>query len=178
MAVRPRLRPLLRGPLLVALHRHLLVVGVPLLSVVLLAASGVRAESAPPAGHSTTPTLGQAIQPSNADQLALSEHLRRVGAVFYGAWWCPACFKQKNLFGQQAGNGLPYVECDKTEAGRERCRAADIKAYPTWELNGRRVEGVQTLEELKAWSGFNQGGTSGATVQPGPGGTGTAGAPR
>lgn len=162
MAFRPRLRPLPRGPLPVALSRPLLsfVVGVPLLSAVLLGAAGVRAGSAPPAGHSTTPTLGQAIQPSNAEQLALGEHLRRVGALFYGAWWCPACFKQKNLFGQEAGNRLPYVECDKSEAGRDRCRAADIKAYPTWELNGRRVEGVQTLEELKVWSGFTPGGSA------------------
>jgi len=185
MAVRPRLL-LLRGPFNAALRRHfnaalrrpLVGVGVPLLSAILLSAAGVRAQSAPPAGHSTTPTLGQAIKPSNANQLALSEHLRRVGAVFYGAWWCPACFKQKNLFGQEAGNRLPYVECDKSEAGRERCRAADIKAYPTWELNGRRVEGVQTLEELKAWSGYKPGGTPGAAIPPGPGSSGTAGTSR
>ena len=178
MAVRPRLLLLLRGPFHAALRRPLVGVGVPLLSAILLGAAGVRAESAPPAGHSTTPTLGQAIKPSNANQLALSEHLRRVGAVFYGAWWCPACFKQKNLFGQEAGNRLPYVECDKTEAGRQRCRAADIKAYPTWELNGRRVEGVQTLEELKAWSGYNPRGSSGAAIPPGPSSSGTAGAIR
>ena len=62
--------------------RKLMIAAATLLVVVLLAAAGVKAESAPPAGHSTTPTLGQAIEPSNADQLALGEHLRRVGAVF------------------------------------------------------------------------------------------------
>lgn len=113
------------------------------------------------AGGSTTPTLGEALSPSNGDQLALTEHLRRIGALFYGAWWCPACFRQKSLFGQQAGDRLPYVECDKTSEGRERCQAAGIKAYPTWVLGSRRVEGVQTLEELKHWSGFGQGPGSG-----------------
>ncbi len=108
------------------------------------------------AGGSTTPTLGEALAPSNGDQLALTEHLRRIGALFYGAWWCPACFRQKSLFGQQAGDRLPYVECDKTSEGRERCQAAGIKAYPTWVLGGTRVEGVQTIEELKRWSGFNR----------------------
>ena len=162
MAVRPRLLLLLRGPFHAALRRPLVGVGVPLLSAVLLAAAGVRAESAPPVGHSTTPTLGQAIQPSNANQLALSEHLRRVGAVFYGAWWCPACFKQKNLFGQEAGNRLPYVECDKTKEGRERCQEAGIKAYPTWVLGSKRVEGVQTIEELKRWSGYAKAPAVGA----------------
>lgn len=104
----------------------------------------------------STATLGEAIAPSNAEQKALSNHLRAKGALFYGAWWCPACFKQKNLFGQEAGNALPYVECEKTDAGRERCAAAGIRAYPTWELNGMRREGVQTLEELKTWSDYSQ----------------------
>jgi len=107
-------------------------------------------------GGSTTPTLGEALAPSDSVQLELTEHLRRIGALFYGAWWCPACFRQKSLFGQQAGDRLPYVECDKTSEGRERCQAAGIKAYPTWVLGSRRVEGVQTLEELKRWSGFGQ----------------------
>jgi hypothetical protein len=113
------------------------------------------------AGSSSTPTLGEALAPSDSAQLELTEHLRRVGALFYGAWWCPACFRQKSLFGQQAGNQLPYVECDKTKQGRERCQEADIKAYPTWVLGSKRVEGVQTIEELKRWSGFSQTPASG-----------------
>jgi hypothetical protein len=108
------------------------------------------------AGGSTTPTLGEALAPSSTDQMKLTDHLRQIGALFYGAWWCPACFRQKSLFGQQAGDRLPYVECDKTSEGRERCQAAGIKAYPTWVLGSRRVEGVQTLEELKQWSGFSR----------------------
>lgn len=105
---------------------------------------------------SSTPTLGAALQPSSADQLALVEHLRRSGVVFYGAWWCPACFKQKNLFGQEAGNLLPYVECEKTEEQRERCGKAGIGAYPTWVMGSQKLEGVQTLERLAQWSGFGR----------------------
>ena len=109
---------------------------------------------------STTPTLGKALGPSSSDQLQLTEHLRRIGVIFYGAWWCPACFRQKSLFGQQAGERLPYVECDKTDAGRELCRDAGIKAYPTWVLGDQRIEGVQSIEELKRWSGFPASPTS------------------
>ena len=105
-------------------------------------------------GATTTPTLGPALQASSADQLALVEHLRLEGAIYYGAWWCPACFKQKNLFGQQAGNQLPYVECEKTDEQRERCGKAGIAAYPTWVMGSQRLEGVQTLEDLRRWSGF------------------------
>ena len=57
----------------------------------------------------------------------------------------------------EAGQRLPYVECDKDDAGRQRCAAASIRAFPTWDLNGERREGVQSLEELKLWSGFSSG---------------------
>ena len=108
---------------------------------------------------STTPSLGEALKASTPEQKALSAHLRAKGAIFYGAWWCPACFQQKNLFGKEAGNSLPYVECDKTDDGRARCTAAKIRAFPTWELAGKeRREGVQTIEELKVWSGYQSGG--------------------
>ena len=107
-------------------------------------------------GRSTTPTLGAAMQASTAEQLALVDHLRRQGALFYGAWWCPACFKQKNLFGQQAGNQLPYVECEKTDDQRKRCEKVGIGAYPTWVMGSQRLEGVQTLEKLGQWSGFKK----------------------
>jgi hypothetical protein len=108
---------------------------------------------------SSTSTLGEALAPSTAEQQSLSAHLRAKGAVFYGAWWCPACFQQKNLFGKEAGNSLPYVECDKTDDGRAVCMAAKVRAFPTWELAGKeRREGVQTIEELKVWSGYQSGG--------------------
>ena len=100
------------------------------------------------AAPSTTPTLGQAINPSNGAQLALVRRLRERGALYYGAWWCPACFRQKNLFGQEAGNQLPYVECEKTDADRQRCNRVGIKAYPTWVLGDRRVEGILSLDAL------------------------------
>jgi hypothetical protein len=116
--------------------------------------AGASASWAGDPSPSGTASMGEALQSSTAEQKALSEHLRRRGALFYGAWWCPACFKQKYLFGKEAVTRLPYVECDKSEAGRERCKAAGIRAFPTWVMGTSRVEGVQTIEELKAWSGF------------------------
>jgi glutaredoxin len=155
-------------------RRFALVLGLPLSAGLVVAlnllsaGSGIAAsaETAPPPGHTTSPNLGEPLQPSSAEQLALSEHLKRKGVIFYGAWWCPACFKQKNLFGKEAGARLPYVECDKTEGGRERCEKAGIRAYPTWVLGEERVEGVQTLEELRRWSGFPTGGTAGSPRLP------------
>ncbi len=134
--------------------RSLLLLGLSTLALGLVATASSAAGSA--SSGSSSPHVGERLKASNAEQKALSEHLRRRGAVFYGAWWCPACFQQKNLFGKEAGNRLPYVECDKTDAGRAICQAANIRAYPTWDLPGKpRLEGVQSLDELKSWSGYN-----------------------
>jgi hypothetical protein len=94
---------------------------------------------------------------STSELRALVEHLRRQGAVFYGAWWCPHCTHQKDLFGQAAAQRLPYVECDKDEPGRQRCAAAAVRVFPTWDLKGERREGLLTIEELRIWSGFAAG---------------------
>ncbi|MEB3173436.1 MAG: hypothetical protein VKL97_06180 [Cyanobacteriota bacterium] len=97
------------------------------------------------------------LPPSNPEQLALSNHLQQVGAVFYGAWWCPACTRQKELFGKEGASRLPYVECDRVASDREVCIAAQVKAFPTWELKGKqRLVGVQSLQELKSWSGYGR----------------------
>lgn len=111
------------------------------------AAAGLLASGSVPDGAAPT-------RPSTPQERAVSDHLRRRGALFYGAWWCPACLAQKRLFGKEAAARLPYVECDKTDAGRQRCRKAKVQSIPTWDLDGRRLEGVQSVETLKRWSGF------------------------
>lgn len=111
--------------------------------------------SRPATAVAAAPTKGlEAVSPSTPYQIALAEHLRLKGAIFYGAWWCPHCFHQKNLFGTEGARILPYIECDKEDQGRQKCVAAKVRAYPTWVLGGERREGMLTLAELSAWSGF------------------------
>jgi uncharacterized membrane protein len=95
--------------------------------------------------------------PENAELKALAEHLDASGAKYYGAFWCPNCQDQKRLFGRSADR-LPYVEC--TPNGRAgmvafECVAADIAAYPTWIINGRRFQQVLSIEELARYSRFD-----------------------
>ena len=103
-------------------------------------------------------TIGEPLRDSSEQALQLVDHLRSIGARFFGAWTCPACFRQMNLFGKQAGAEVPYVECRKPEtlpAQAEACREAGIRAYPTWVLSdGQRREGVQSLEALSTWTGL------------------------
>jgi len=127
-------------------------------TVLLLGTVATASAGGSPAGRGQPDeTTAAPLPPSSPEQLALSRHLKAIGALFYGAWWCPACSRQKALFGEQGAAQLPYVECDKVPAERERCQAAAIQAFPTWELKGKeRLVGVQSVEELKRWSGYGR----------------------
>ena len=56
---------------------------------------------------------------------------------------CHACETQKNLFGENY-NLLNVVDCFYE---REKCEG--IEATPTWIINGKKIKGVQSVEELK-----------------------------
>lgn len=93
---------------------------------------------------------------SGSAEIALAQSLKDTGAIFYGAWWCPHCHDQKQLFGKEATQIIPYVECS-TPDGKEQtseCREAQITGYPTWEIKGQRLSGTQTLEQLAQLSGY------------------------
>ncbi|ABB34279.1 hypothetical protein [Synechococcus sp. CC9605] len=103
-----------------------------LLASVLVAAGG--AIGGPPVlAAPWTSTIGEPLRDSSPQALELTQHLMAIGAEFYGAWTCPACFKQMNLFGKQAGADLTYVECRKPEQlpdQADACIAAEIRATP------------------------------------------------
>ncbi|AFY67524.1 vitamin K epoxide reductase family protein [Geitlerinema sp. PCC 7407] len=105
----------------------------------------VEAGAPPPA----TTTSGPA-------EIALAEHLTQIGAKEYGAYWCPHCFDQKQLFGAEASKKLNYVECDPEGQNSQTsaCQAAGIQGYPTWEIKGELYSGTQSLETLAEISGY------------------------
>lgn len=87
----------------------------------------------------------------------LAEHLSESGAQFYGAYWCPHCQEQKEMFAASAGR-LPYVEC--TPDGRNKPRAEacidqQITSYPTWIIRGQRYPRVMTPDVLARHSGYS-----------------------
>jgi len=112
------------------------------------------------AGNNATPD-GQSGPPivsvsSNAE-VALAEHLTRQGARMFGAYWCPHCHDQKELFGRQAFSKINYVECapDGANAQPDVCRSIpEIQGYPTWEVNGQFYSGRQSLQKLAEVSGY------------------------
>jgi glutaredoxin len=89
-------------------------------------------------------------------ELALAQHLSSIGARMYGAYWCPYCSRQEDLFGS-AFSEIEYVECDPRgeNAQPQLCRSAGIQGYPTWEINGQFYAGMRSLEELANLSGYS-----------------------
>lgn len=93
---------------------------------------------------------------STSAEIGLAKHLTSVGAKMYGAWWCPHCHSQKQLFGKQAFSKIKYIECDNRgkKPQQKLCIDANIKGFPTWEINGELYPGVRELEELAELSKY------------------------
>ncbi len=88
-------------------------------------------------------------QPASSAYVDFAKCLAEKQVTMYGAVWCPACQKQKKLFGD-AFKYVPNVECPDDP---QRCIAQGIEAYPTWEFpSGEKLIGVQTFETLSAKS--------------------------
>lgn len=86
---------------------------------------------------------------------AFSQCLADSGVKYYGAFWCPNCQNQTKMFGDSK-DLVPYIECDQNgkDSQYALCNQENITKYPTWKFPDGRIEtGVQTLEDLSAWSG-------------------------
>lgn len=93
---------------------------------------------------------------SGTAEIELARHLSKTGAKMYGAYYCSHCYDQKQLFGKEASKDIPYLECvpGGRNAKPEQCQSAGITGFPTWEINGKKYAGTQSLEELARLSGY------------------------
>jgi len=100
---------------------------------------------------------------SSEQAILLSEFLRESGAVMYGAFWCPHCQRQREMFGREAWQNVVYVECAKSgvSSNIRLCNQDQINGFPTWKLYPNRrktpnfVSGEMPLDQLAKLSGYN-----------------------
>ena len=97
-------------------------------------------------------TTGNVVKSSKYG--AFAQCMTNSGVKMYGAYWCPHCNNQKEMFGD-SWQYINYIECSlPNRAGQTQfCNDAGIRAYPTWEFIGQRIEGELTLEQLSQLSG-------------------------
>ena len=93
---------------------------------------------------------------SGTSEIALAQHLKKVGAKMYGSFTCEHCQAQKESFGKEAARIINYIECNPQgkNARRDLCEAAKIEGTPTWEINGKFYQGEKSLQELADLSGY------------------------
>ena len=104
---------------------------------------------------------GQAGPPvttqSGDAEMQLAQHLSTTDARMFGAWWCPHCHDQKQLFGQEAAKNIPYIECAEDGQNPEvrLCRSTPgVEGFPTWVIDGEYLVGAQPLDRLADASGY------------------------
>lgn len=88
---------------------------------------------------------------------AFAKCLKDRNVLMYGAYWCPHCADQKELFGASF-KYAPYVECglEGNRRGEQQvCKDAGVKLFPTWQFppTGQRYEGNLSLESLSDRTG-------------------------
>lgn len=92
---------------------------------------------------------------SKLDYTPFATCLKDKGATFYGAFWCPHCRAQKDLFGK-AAKSLPYNECS-TPDGKgmlQECQDKGVQGYPYWVFaDGSTKQGEVSLEVLASTTG-------------------------
>lgn len=88
------------------------------------------------------------------DLVAFAKALRDSGTQMFGAYWCPHCLAQKQLF-QDGAQFLPYVEVTDSQRNPNSIAVSEnITQYPTWEFpDGSRLTGEQTLATLATKAG-------------------------
>jgi hypothetical protein len=74
--------------------------------------------------------------------------------VMYGAYWCPHCQNQKEMFGESF-DFVEYVECSlPNKAGQTQiCKDKGIKSYPTWDIKGVMHSGELSINKLSELTG-------------------------
>ncbi|MBW4550643.1 MAG: hypothetical protein KME35_05965 [Aphanocapsa sp. GSE-SYN-MK-11-07L] len=122
-------------------------------SSVVVGMSAIASWQAVKAGQTFIPVAQTTNQQTTAAGLAVQ--LKKIGAKMYGAYWCPHCTQQKEMFGQ-ALSQINYIECDPRGKNPQPnlCQKAGIQAYPTWEINGKLYPGVMSLQDLAKLSGY------------------------
>jgi hypothetical protein len=84
---------------------------------------------------------GLAVQPVAAsDLVGFARCLKRAGATFYTASWCPHCARQSRMF----GNAIRYLHVVDCTAG---CNG--VSSFPTWRFaDGSQLNGVASFADL------------------------------
>jgi hypothetical protein len=100
------------------------------------------------------------LKRESTDQaIELAKVMQENGVSMYGAYWCPHCSRQKELFGKEAWSYINYVECSPKGYGfKGVCRNVD--GYPTFKdkkgkLNFSGERGLADIAQQVGFTSFD-----------------------
>ena len=93
---------------------------------------------------------------SSKYSIELAKYLTDNGVVKYSAYWCPNCYDQAKIFGKEAYKKLNVIECarDGKNSQTQLCIDKNIEGFPSWEINGKIIIGVRSLNDLAELTGY------------------------
>ena len=107
---------------------------------------------------------------STPQAIELAKRLNEKGVTMYGAYWCPHCSRQKEVFGAEAWSVMNYVECSPKGYGFQGTKLCkDVDGYPTFkDKNGKlvNISGEQSLQSLAQMVGYTDFDSSLETEVP------------
>ena len=94
---------------------------------------------------------------SSKYSIELAKYLTDNGVVKYSAYWCPNCYDQAKIFGKEAYKKLNVIECarDGKNSQTQLCIDKNIEGFPSWEINGKIIIGVLSLNDLSELTGYS-----------------------
>jgi len=108
--------------------------------------------------------VSKRVSRKSSDQaIRLAQHLRDSHVVMFGAYWCPHCARQKELFGREAWSLISYVECAPNGYGANVKLCRTVNGFPEWKLpkSSKRNEisgevPLSVLAEASNFAGFDE----------------------
>ena len=93
---------------------------------------------------------------STKESIMFAKYLKDNGVVKYSAYWCPNCYDQAKIFGKEAYKKLNVIECarDGKNSQTQLCIDKNIEGFPSWEINGKIIIGVRSLNDLAELTGY------------------------
>ena len=99
----------------------------------------------------------KAKRTSTNQAIELAKYLQSTNTKMYGAFWCPHCSRQKELFGKEAWKYINYIECSNQgyKSQFATCLTNGIEGYPEWKFgNGKNQGGEMELIDIAILSGY------------------------
>lgn len=87
---------------------------------------------------------------SNSNETVNEEIMKCIAekSIMYSQTACSHCIQQKEILGDYL-ELFNVIECDESKEETKKCLDEGITGTPTWVINGKKAEGIQSIKQLR-----------------------------